>query len=51
MYDESQKESGLGDLDIASECADHLLAGIDTTADSLTFLIWALSRPQHREIQ
>ncbi|KAH0289030.1 putative P450 monooxygenase [Aureobasidium namibiae CBS 147.97] len=51
---ESIKGSGssaLGDLDIASECADHLLAGIDTTADSLMFLIWALSRPQNSHIQ
>lgn len=50
-YHESQEEGGLSDLGIASECADHLLAGIDTTADSLMFLIWALSRPQHAHIQ
>lgn len=43
--------NALGDLDIASECADHLLAGIDTTADTLMFLIWALSRPQNLHIQ
>jgi cytochrome P450 len=51
---ESIKGSGhisLGSLDIASECADHLLAGIDTTADTLMFLIWALSRPQNAQIQ
>lgn len=47
----SQKAGGLDDLDIASECADHLLAGIDTTADSLLFLIWALSRPQNQHFQ
>lgn len=41
----------MSDLDIASECADHLLAGIDTTADTLLFLIWTLSLPQHRHIQ
>lgn len=41
----------LSDMDIASECADHLLAGIDTTADSLMFLIWALSLPQHERYQ
>ncbi|KAI4717623.1 putative P450 monooxygenase [Aureobasidium sp. EXF-10727] len=41
----------LDSLDIASECADHLLAGIDTTADSLMFLIWALSRRQNAHIQ
>ena len=42
---------GLDDLDIASECADHLLAGIDTTSDTLMALIWALSRPQNRKFQ
>lgn len=42
----SQKAGGLDDLDIASECADHLLAGIDTTSDTLMFLIWALSLPE-----
>jgi hypothetical protein len=47
----SQKEGGLTDMDVASECADHLLAGIDTTSDSLMFLIWALSRPEARNHQ
>tara|TARA_R110002003_G_scaffold351_12_gene18970 strand:+ start:2765 stop:3601 length:837 start_codon:yes stop_codon:yes gene_type:complete len=42
---------GLDDLDIASECADHLLAGIDTTSDTLMFLVWALSCPSHAHIQ
>ncbi|KAF2428615.1 putative P450 monooxygenase [Tothia fuscella] len=46
-----KKDGGLGDLDIASECADHLLAGIDTTSDSLMFLIWALSRSENRIYQ
>jgi cytochrome P450 len=46
-----QKEQGLSDLDIASECADHLLAGIDTTADTLMFLIWTMSLPRHRRFQ
>lgn len=51
---ESVKGSGrnsLDSMDIASECADHLLAGIDTTADTLMFLIWALSRPQNLHVQ
>jgi cytochrome P450 len=46
-----QERDGLSDLDIASECADHLLAGIDTTADSLMFLIWALSLPRNLQYQ
>lgn len=41
----SQEENGLGDMEIASEAADHLLAGVDTTSDTLMFLIWALSLP------
>ncbi|EMD96314.1 hypothetical protein COCC4DRAFT_77748 [Bipolaris maydis ATCC 48331] len=42
---------GLDDVDIASECADHLLAGIDTTSDTLMFLIWSLSRSESRKFQ
>ncbi len=29
----------LSDLEIASEAADHLPAGVDTTSDTLTFLL------------
>ncbi|KAK4503417.1 hypothetical protein PRZ48_004332 [Zasmidium cellare] len=41
----------LSDLEIASEVADHFLAGIDTTSDTLMFLIWALSLPQNHQFQ
>ncbi|KAG0645055.1 Cytochrome P450 monooxygenase aflV [Hyphodiscus hymeniophilus] len=47
----SQKEKGLQDMEIASEAADHLLAGVDTTSDSLMFLIWALSLPKNLKFQ
>lgn len=47
----NKDDSSLGDMDIASECADHLLAGIDTTSDTLMFMIWALSLPKHAHIQ
>ncbi|UPX12671.1 uncharacterized protein EKO05_0003212 [Ascochyta rabiei] len=47
----TKKGGKLDDVDIAAECADHLLAGIDTTSDTLMFLIWSLSRPEHRGIQ
>lgn len=47
----SQKEDGLQDMEIASEAADHLLAGVDTTSDSLMFLIWALSLPHNLKFQ
>jgi hypothetical protein len=50
-HHQSQKQGGLGDMDIASECADHLLAGIDTTSDTLMFLIWALSIPKNKKYQ
>jgi cytochrome P450 len=44
----SQTErGGLTDMEIASEAADHLLAGVDTTSDTLMFLIWALSLPEN----
>lgn len=42
---------GLDDLDVASECADHFLAGIDTTSDTLMFMIWALSQPENQRYQ
>lgn len=48
---EVRAKHDLRDLDIASECADHLLAGIDTTADSLMFLIWAISLPGNQRYQ
>ncbi|EEU33821.1 uncharacterized protein NECHADRAFT_56014 [Fusarium vanettenii 77-13-4] len=34
---------------IASECYDHITAGIDTTGDTLCFLLWELSRPSQQE--
>jgi cytochrome P450 len=51
QHQQSEKGAGLDDLDIASECADHLLAGIDTTSDTLMFLIWALSRAENIHFQ
>ncbi|KZT23520.1 cytochrome P450 [Neolentinus lepideus HHB14362 ss-1] len=38
-------------LEAASECLDHLIAGIDTTGDGLCFLMWQLSRPESVNIQ
>ncbi|KAL4890661.1 cytochrome P450 [Aspergillus ambiguus] len=38
-------------LDVASECSDHLLAGIDTTSVTLMFAIFALSQQENREFQ
>ena len=47
----SEKKGGLDDLDIASECADELDAGSDTTSDTLMFAIWSLSRPENKKFQ
>ncbi|CAK4031773.1 P450 monooxygenase [Lecanosticta acicola] len=47
----SKGTARLSDLEIASECADHFPAGIDTTSDTLTFLIWSLSLPRNSHIQ
>ncbi|EMD39904.1 hypothetical protein CERSUDRAFT_150666 [Gelatoporia subvermispora B] len=41
----------IGDLSIASECMDHLAAGIDTTGDALCFLVHHLSLPESAPIQ
>ena len=38
-------------LGLASELADHFLAGIDTTSDATMFAIWALSRPESAAYQ
>jgi hypothetical protein len=50
-HSSSGKGSRLDGLDIASEAADHFLAGIDTTSDTIMFVIWALSRPEYRKYQ
>lgn len=51
QYHETQKPDGMRDLQMASECADHFLAGIDTTSDTLMFLIWSLSLPGNEKFQ
>lgn len=45
------EQTPLQDIDIVSECADHLLAGIETTRNLLLFLIWALSTPTNKHCQ
>ena len=51
VSNKERDEGGLSDLEIASEAADHLLAGVDTTSDTLMFLIWALSLPENYQYQ
>ncbi|KAL5352502.1 hypothetical protein ACLOAV_002450 [Pseudogymnoascus australis] len=41
----------LDSLDVASECADHLLAGIDTTSDTTMFAMFALSQTKNHSFQ
>jgi cytochrome P450 len=43
--------SQLDQLDIAAECLDHMVAGIDTTGDALCFLMWELSQPASMHYQ
>lgn len=38
-------------LDVASECADHLLAGIDTTSDTIMWAMFILSQPENHIYQ
>ncbi|KAH7120327.1 putative benzoate 4-monooxygenase cytochrome P450 [Dactylonectria estremocensis] len=50
-HNEAGKGTRLDGLDMASELADHFLAGIDTTSDTAMFTIWALSLPENRKYQ
>ncbi|GKT73025.1 cytochrome P450 [Colletotrichum tofieldiae] len=54
LQDKTEKASSVNQLDstdIAAECMDHMVAGIDTTGDSLCFLMWELSQPGSIEFQ
>ncbi|RSM14959.1 hypothetical protein CEP52_000964 [Fusarium oligoseptatum] len=51
QHHQTQKTNGMKDMQVASECADHFLAGIDTTSDTLMFLIWSLSLPENQQFQ
>ena len=48
---DKREDDGIQDIDLASECADHLAAGIETTRNTLLFLIWALSLPENIHLQ
>lgn len=41
----------LRDIDLASECADHLGAGVETTRNTMIFLVWAMSLPGSQHLQ
>lgn len=38
-------------IEVAAECMDHLAAGIDTTGDALTLLMYQISLPEFSHIQ
>ncbi|KAI8230942.1 putative sterigmatocystin biosynthesis P450 monooxygenase STCB [Colletotrichum sp. SAR 10_86] len=54
LQDKTESSSSVNQLDstdIAAESMDHMVAGIDTTGDSLCFLMWELSQPSSLEFQ
>lgn len=53
LWNQREKRGGtdLRDIDLASECADHLAAGVETTRHTLVFLIWAMSLPRNAHLQ
>ena len=46
-----EKSGDLDNIDMAAECLDHMVAGIDTTGDTLCFLMWELSQPRSLHLQ
>ncbi|QUC22165.1 uncharacterized protein UV8b_06406 [Ustilaginoidea virens] len=46
-----EKTANLDQIDVAAECLDHMVAGIDTTGDTLCFLMWELSQPRSLHLQ
>ncbi|KAI9041114.1 cytochrome P450 [Aspergillus affinis] len=45
------KSAGLTRIQMAAECMDHMAAGIETTGDSLCFLMHELSLPRSQHVQ
>ncbi|KAH8897597.1 benzoate 4-monooxygenase cytochrome p450 [Thozetella sp. PMI_491] len=42
---------GLHDIEMAAECMDHMAAGIETTGDTLCWLMWQISQPEFHYVQ
>ncbi|KAK3322131.1 cytochrome P450 [Apodospora peruviana] len=51
LLDRLRGNPQLEELDVAAECLDHMVAGIDTTGDALCFLMWELSQPSSLHCQ
>lgn len=45
------KMAMLDHIDRAAECLDHMVAGIDTTGDTLCYLMWELSQSRSAHLQ
>ncbi|KAI0476723.1 cytochrome P450 3A13 [Xylaria cf. heliscus] len=45
------KTYNMNHIDMAAECLDHTAAGIDTTANSVCFLMWEISQPRSFHVQ
>lgn len=39
------------DNQVAAECMDHLVAGVDTTGDAMCILMWRVSTPEYAWVQ
>lgn len=39
------------DKQVAAECMDHLVAGVDTTGDAMCVLMWKMSTPECQHVQ
>jgi cytochrome P450 len=46
-----QKSKTFSQIQVAAECMDHMAAGIDTTGDALSFLLYQLSLPESWNVQ
>ena len=51
LYKLQHSKENFQKVEMAAECMDHLAAGIDTTGDGLTFLMYQLSLPESHTVQ
>lgn len=51
FLDPKKKEQELTDVQISSEAANMIIAGSDTTAVTLTYLVWAVCHPKYRHVR
>ncbi|KAH7419068.1 cytochrome P450 [Cadophora sp. MPI-SDFR-AT-0126] len=51
LYKLQHRKDNFRKVEMAAECMDHLAAGIDTTGDGLTFLMYQISLPESSAVQ